>query len=73
MLIPEGFAHGFQTLSDDVELLYCHSAPYVAAAEDGLNATDERLSIAWPLTISERSARDKNHPVLDECFAGVLI
>jgi dTDP-4-dehydrorhamnose 3,5-epimerase len=73
MLIPEGFAHGFQALSDDVEMLYCHSAPYVATAEGGLNATDRRLDIRWPLEISELSARDSNHPALDQRFAGVLV
>ncbi|WP_331852172.1 dTDP-4-dehydrorhamnose 3,5-epimerase family protein [Polynucleobacter necessarius] len=36
LLIPEGFAHGFQTLSDDCELLYLHSAPYKSDAEGGL-------------------------------------
>lgn len=73
MLIPEGFAHGFQALSDHVEMLYCHSSPYVATAEGGLNATDRRLDIRWPLEISELSARDSNHPALDQRFAGVVV
>ena len=33
LLIPEGFAHGLQTLADDVDMLYCHSAAYAPAAE----------------------------------------
>lgn len=73
LLIPEGFAHGFQTLCDDVELLYCHSAPYIASAEGALNATDPRLGIAWPLPIAELSARDAEHPMLDETFDGVAL
>ncbi len=64
LLIPAGFAHGFQALSDDVELLYCHSAPYVAAAEAGLNPQDPRLALAWPLAITELSARDAGHAML---------
>jgi dTDP-4-dehydrorhamnose 3,5-epimerase len=73
LLIPEGFAHGFQALTDDVELLYCHSAAYAAAAEAGLNATDPRLAITWPLPIAERSPRDAQHPMLNEQFAGLAL
>lgn len=68
ILIPEGFAHGFQTLTDDVEMLYCHSAPYSSDAEAGLNAQDPRLAIAWPLTISHMSVKDSNQPMLAESF-----
>lgn len=71
LLIPEGFAHGFQTLSDDAELLYCHSAAYVAQAEGGLNPTDPRLGIAWPLAITELSARDAGHLPVGDTFHGV--
>lgn len=73
LLIPQGFAHGFQVLSDDAELLYCHSAPYNAAAEGALNANDPRLAIAWPLEISALSPRDAQHPMLTEDFAGVAL
>lgn len=72
MLIPEGFAHGLQTLTDDVELLYCHSTPYSADAEAGLNPNDARLAIAWPLPIAELSARDARHSMLDDSFTGVV-
>lgn len=71
LLIPEGFAHGLQTLTDDVELLYCHSAAYNADAEAGLNPNDARLAIGWPLPITELSARDAQHPVLNDRFVGV--
>lgn len=64
--IPPGYAHGYQTLCDDVELLYCHSAAHVAEAEGGLHPLDERLAIAWPLAITELSARDRAHPRLAE-------
>lgn len=73
LLIPEGFAHGFQTLTDDVELLYCHSAIYNAEAEAGLNPRDPELAINWPLEISELSERDAQHPMLNQNFAGLLI
>jgi dTDP-4-dehydrorhamnose 3,5-epimerase len=65
LLIPEGFAHGFQALTDDVQLLYCHSAAYQPEYERGLNALDPRLEIDWPLTITELSQRDSKHPHID--------
>lgn len=73
LLIPEGFAHGFQALTDDVELLYCHSTAYDAAADTGLNPRDERLAIEWPLPITELSARDAQHAPIDREFAGVVL
>lgn len=71
LLIHEGFAHGFQTLTGDVELLYCHSAAYSPSAEAGLNPQDARLAIAWPLLITELSARDAAHPLIGTGFEGV--
>jgi dTDP-4-dehydrorhamnose 3,5-epimerase len=71
LLIPKGFAHGFQALSDDAELLYCHSAAYAAQAEAGLHPQDERLAIAWPLAIAELSARDAGHARIAASFEGI--
>jgi dTDP-4-dehydrorhamnose 3,5-epimerase len=63
----------FQALTDDVELIYCHSRAYVSEAEGGLNPTDERLEITWPLTIAELSVRDAGHPLITGDFKGVQI
>lgn len=73
LVVPAGFAHGFQTLADDCELLYFHTSAHVAAAEGALNAADPRLAIAWPMRIAERSDRDRAHPMLREEFAGVAV
>jgi dTDP-4-dehydrorhamnose 3,5-epimerase len=70
-LIPEGFAHGFQALSPDCELIYFHTADYNAAAEAGLNALDPRLDIQWPIAITERSKRDEQHAMLTDSFVGI--
>jgi dTDP-4-dehydrorhamnose 3,5-epimerase len=70
LLLPEGFAHGFQALTDDAELLYCHSAPFVAKAEAGLRAADPRLAIPWPHDVVGLSLRDAQHPLLDDTFTG---
>lgn len=67
-VIPEGFAHGFQALSDDCEMLYFHTAPHDAGAEGGVHPLDPRLAIAWPLPPGEMSPRDRAHPLLDESF-----
>lgn len=64
LLIPEGFAHGFQTLTDDCELLYLHSAPYSPQAEAGLRFDDPRLGIVWPLATTNISIRDQKHPLI---------
>ena len=71
LLIPEGFAHGFQSLTDDVDLLYCHSAAYRAEAEAGLNPRDPMLAISWPLQITELSSRDAQHPLINHNFIGI--
>lgn len=69
--IPEGFAHGFQTLTEDCELLYLHTAVYAPSTEGGLDALDPALKIRWPLPISERSTRDQAHPPIGADFAGI--
>jgi dTDP-4-dehydrorhamnose 3,5-epimerase len=71
LLIPKGFAHGFQALSDDVEMLYCHSAAYVPGAEGGLNPRDPRLALSWPLPIQGLSERDAQHAMVDDEFRGL--
>ena len=70
-LIPEGFAHGFQTLTEDCEMLYFHTSIYMHSAEGGLHAQDPRLAISWPERISELSPRDAAHPMLTNGFSGV--
>jgi dTDP-4-dehydrorhamnose 3,5-epimerase len=73
LLIPEGFAHGFQTVTDNVELLYCHSAGYAREAEGGLNPSDPVLNIHWPEIITEMSEKDASRPLIDHTFQGVRL
>ncbi len=63
--VPEGFAHGFQALTPDVEMLYFHSALYSAAHEGGLRWDDARVAVNWPLGVTEMSARDAAFPGLE--------
>jgi len=71
LLIPEGFAHGFQVQSDECDVLYLHSTPYAPHAEAGLNPRDPRLAISWPRPITLMSARDEAHPLVDDAFEGL--
>jgi len=71
LLLPPGCAHGFQALSDDATLVYCHSAAWVAAAEGGVSVHDQTLAIAWPLPVTGLSARDASLPELQAGFRGI--
>jgi len=64
--IPQGFAHGFQTLTDDAELLYFHSDSYSPENEGGLFHGDPEVSIAWPLPVTSLSERDRTLPPLSK-------
>jgi dTDP-4-dehydrorhamnose 3,5-epimerase len=63
--IPAGFAHGFQTLMSDTELLYFHSQVYSAVNEGGLRYDDPTVAIPWPLPVTALSPRDAAFPGLD--------
>ena len=72
-LIPKGFAHGFQALTEDCEMLYFHTSPYTSNAEAALNALDPKLAIQWPLKVTDQSTRDKEHPMIKPDFHGVPV
>ncbi len=62
--VPEGFAHGFQTLSDDSEVLYQMSESYHPDLARGLRWDDPKLGIRWPLADPILSARDRSYALL---------
>lgn len=64
LYVPAGCAHGYQTISDNVEVLYAISAPYDSGAARGVHYADPELSIAWPLPVSVISERDAQLPRL---------
>jgi dTDP-4-dehydrorhamnose 3,5-epimerase len=64
LYIPEGCAHGFQTLADNTELFYLMSAPYHAECAAGIRWNDPSLAIHWPSMEPILSARDASHPLL---------
>ncbi len=69
--IPEGFAHGFQTLTDRAELIYHHTAFYNPIYERGLRFDEPCLAIDWPLSVSIISPRDMKYPLTDHTFKGI--
>jgi dTDP-4-dehydrorhamnose 3,5-epimerase len=71
--IPEGFAHGFQTLSDNCELIYHHSTSYTPGSEGGIRYNDISVNINWKTNVTEISDRDNNHPYLDKTFTGIKV
>ena len=65
LYVPEGFAHGFLTLTDDVEVFYQVSAFYAPGKEQGLRYDDPAIAIQWPLPVTEISDKDAAWPLLE--------
>jgi dTDP-4-dehydrorhamnose 3,5-epimerase len=73
MVIPEGFAHGFQVLESESELLYLHTALYSAESEDGVRYDDPEIGIVWPLPVTDISLRDANLTYINSSFTGIVL
>lgn len=71
--LPEGFAHGFQTLQANSELLYFHSEYYNHQNEGALNYKEPFLRLVLPLEITDISDRDNTHPFLIDPLADLPI
>jgi dTDP-4-dehydrorhamnose 3,5-epimerase len=72
LVIPEGCAHGFQALEDNVEMLYLHTGLYNKHAEGAVRYDDPLLNIEWALKAECVSERDMAQPLLTKDFEGVL-
>lgn len=68
ILIPEGFAHGFQTLEDNTALIYHHTEYYTPMADAGIRYSDQLLKIEWPLPGINISEKDKSYPLINDIF-----
>lgn len=66
LYVPPGFAHAFQTVSDDVEVTYLVSSPYTPQLESGLRYDDPALGIQWPLPVTTISDKDAAWPLIGE-------
>lgn len=65
LYVPEGFAHGFETLVDHTEIFYQVSAPFTPSAERGILWNDPAFQIKWPLPVSVISKKDRAHSMFD--------
>jgi dTDP-4-dehydrorhamnose 3,5-epimerase len=62
LYVPEGFAHGFQTLEPETEVLYMMSAAHVPEAARGVRWDDPAFGIEWPPGPRVMSERDRTYP-----------
>lgn len=73
MIIPEGCAHGFQSLEAESEMLYLHTSIYNLSAEGAVRFDDPLVAISWPLPITGISLRDASRPHLAPDFDGIRL
>lgn len=65
LLIPPGFAHGYQTLVPDTHIEYFVSSPFAPDSEAGINPKDPTIAISWPLPCSGMSEKDRCLPLIE--------
>lgn len=70
VFVPEGFAHGFQSLEDNTEALYLTTEPFRKEHEGAIRYDDPLFNIRWPLPLTEISDRDRAIPHLGRNFGG---
>jgi len=58
LYVPEGFAHGFQSLENDTEIFYQVSQFYSPESESGIRWNDPHFNIQWPIDVTEISEKD---------------
>jgi dTDP-4-dehydrorhamnose 3,5-epimerase len=73
LYIPHGCAHGFQALSDEVHLIYQHSAYYTPELEGGVRFDDPAIGIDWPLPVGALSERDRSFGLIGGDFEGIVL
>ena len=73
MIIPEGFAHGFQVIKPNSEMLYFHTESYAQDSESGVIYNDKKIGIKWPIEVTDISDRDLKHETITEEFRGVNV
>ncbi|MBF0266079.1 MAG: dTDP-4-dehydrorhamnose 3,5-epimerase [Gammaproteobacteria bacterium] len=71
MITPEGFAHGYQSLTEDTEVLYASTSHYKPEFEGGLRFNDPVLNINWPMEHQNISEKDLKHALIDKSFSGI--
>ena len=65
LFVPEGCAHGYQTLEDATEMYYMASEFYTPSAARGARFDDPKFGIQWPLPATAMSEQDRNWPLME--------
>jgi len=72
LVIPEGLAHGFQSLEDNVEMLYFHTKSYCSESEGCFRYDDPKINIQWPISVAYISEKDLSASFVPNNYGGVL-
>jgi dTDP-4-dehydrorhamnose 3,5-epimerase len=72
-VIPEGCAHGFQSLEYDIEMLYLHTQFYSKQSEGAILFNEPRVNIQWPLDTTTVSEKDMSYHPLSNSYEGIVL
>ena len=73
LFVPKGFAHGFQTLEDNSEIIYVHSSIHKKKYERTINLFDPKINIKWPIKEYKISQKDKDQNLINNNFRGMNV
>ena len=73
IVVPEGVAHGFQSLENDAEMLYLHTEFYSMEHDAGVRYSDPLIRVEWPEIVTDVSEKDLKHPLLTSEFEGICV
>ena len=73
LFVPKGFAHGFQTLDDNTEIIYLHSKNHSKKHERTINSIDPKISIKWPIKKKIFSYKDRRQHFINNNFRGISV
>ena len=73
LVIPEGCAHGFQSLEDDIEMIYIHTQFYSRQSEGAIRYDEPKVAIQWTLKKSNISEKDMSYSFLPDNYEGILL
>ena len=68
MYVPEGFAHGFLTLTDNAQLIYHHTQSFSPEDYRGIRWDDPAVRVKWPFQPTNITEKDRSYPLIDEGF-----
>jgi len=73
LVIPEGCAHGFQSLEDDIEMVYLHTQFYSKQSEGAIRYDEPKVAIKWQQNCTAISEKDSAYPFLPDNYEGIIL